>query len=109
MDATGMSDGQYQLGNLSVTVTNGVARTETGALAGSTLRSNIALRNVVTALGIPVETAVMGLTCNPASALGQPDIGTLQTGARAHLTALDENFNVVLTMVDGNIVYDARA
>ena len=75
---------------------------------GSTLQSNVALRNVVNTLGIPVETAVMGLTCNPASALGQTDIGSLQLGMRAHLTALDDDFNVVLTMVDGKIVYDKR-
>lgn len=108
MDATNMEDGQYLLGKLPITVKNGIARTESGALAGSTLKSNVALRNVVKTLGIPVETAVMGLTCNPASALGQTDIGSLQLGMRAHLTALDDDFNVVLTMVDGKIVYDNR-
>lgn len=106
--ATGIDDGDYVLGELPVTVKNGIARCDNGALAGSTLKSNVALKNVVEVIGIPVETAVMGLTCNPAAALGASDIGSLQIGNRAHLTALDENFNVVLTMVDGKIVYDKR-
>lgn len=108
MDATGMSDGDYLLGQLPITVKDGIARTETGALAGSTLKANVALKNVVKTLGIPVETAVMMLTSNPANAIGANDIGSLQSGMRAHLTALDEDFNVVLTMVDGKIVYDKR-
>ena len=108
MDAANMADGEYMLGTLKVFVKDGVARIENGALAGSTLCSNVALKNVVNTIGIPLETAVLGLTKNPANALGISDIGSLKAGYRAHLTALDDDFNVVLTMVDGKIVYDKR-
>lgn len=37
MSATGMPDGQYNLGSMSATVTGGIARTDSGSLAGSTL------------------------------------------------------------------------
>ncbi|MEG2858095.1 MAG: amidohydrolase family protein, partial [Clostridia bacterium] len=57
MDATGMPDGKYLLGELPVTVTNGIARTESGALAGSTLKMNVAVANLVKKLGIAPETA----------------------------------------------------
>ncbi len=78
-------------------------------MAGSSLRSNRALQNVVETLDVPIETAAKMLTINPATALGlEKEIGALDRGYRAHLTALDENYNVVLTMVDGKIVYDNR-
>jgi len=110
IEPAGMPDGIYQQGGLTIEVKSGIARTtDTGALAGSSLRSNLALKNVVEILGIPVETAAKMLTINPARAMGlDSEIGSLDCGKRAHLTALDENFNVVLTMVDGKIVYDAR-
>ncbi|MBE6916070.1 MAG: N-acetylglucosamine-6-phosphate deacetylase [Ruminococcaceae bacterium] len=106
---TGMPDGAYNLSDLDCIVKDGIARTVEGALAGSSLRSNRALQNVVETLDVPVETAAKMLTINPATALGlEKEIGALDRGYRAHLTALDENYNVVLTMVDGKIVYDNR-
>lgn len=106
---TGMPDGEYNLSDLDCIVKDGIARTLEGALAGSSLRSNRALQNVVETLDVPVETAAKMLTINPATALGlEKEIGALDRGYRAHLTALDENYNVVLTMVDGKIVYDNR-
>ena len=106
---TGMPDGEYNLSDLDCIVKDGIARTVEGALAGSSLRSNRALQNVVETLDIPVETAAKMLTINPATALGlEKEIGALDRGYRAHLTALDDNYNVVLTMVDGKIVYDNR-
>lgn len=106
---TGMPDGEYVLSDLECTVKDGICRTKEGALAGSSLHSNRALQNVVETLDVPLETAAKMLTINPATALGlEHEIGTLDRGSRAHLTALDENYNVVLTIVDGKIVYDNR-
>ena len=31
--------------------------------------------------------------------------GSIDIGKRAHLTVLDDDFNVVMTIVDGKIVY----
>lgn len=109
VEPTGMPDGEYILSDLECIVKDGIARTKEGALAGSSLRSNRALQNVVETLDVPLETAAKMLTINPATALGlDHEIGALDRGYRAHLTALDENYNVVLTMVDGKIVYDNR-
>lgn len=109
VEPTGMPDGEYILSDLECIVKDGIARTKEGALAGSSLRSNRALQNVVETLDVPIETAAKMLTINPATAIGlEKEIGALDRGYRAHLTALDENYNVVLTMVDGKIVYDNR-
>ena len=105
---TGLPDGEYLSGALPVTVKDGVARAHNGALAGSSLRINRALGNVVEKLSVPVCDAMLGVTKNPAEALGMYDeIGSIDVGKRAHLTVLDEKFNVVMTIVDGNVVYRA--
>ena len=110
IEPAGMPDGIYKQGGLTIEVKDGVARTtDTGALAGSSLRSNLALKNVVEILGVPVADAAKMLTINPARAVGlDGEIGSIDAGKRAHLVALDDDYNVVLTMVDGKIVYDAR-
>lgn len=104
----GLPDGNYMSGALPVIVKDGVARAENGALAGSSIAINRAFANVVKTIGVPIEDAMLGVTKNPAEALGLYDeIGSIEIGKRAHLTALDDDFNVVMTIVDGEIVYKA--
>lgn len=104
--SAGLPDGEYFSGALPITLRDGIARTHGGALAGSSLRINRALGNVVTKLNVPVCDAMLGVTKNPAEALGvYGDIGSIDVGKRAHLTVLDDNFNVVMTIVGGNVVY----
>jgi N-acetylglucosamine-6-phosphate deacetylase len=92
--ATGMPDGKYLLGGIEVTVTDGVCRNAEGALAGSTLTLDRALRNIVK-LGIPFPDAVRMLTLNPASVLGiEFKKGSLRAGADADIVLLDDNLQV---------------
>ena len=106
--AAGLPDGEYKFGPLTTFVKDGVARIAAGNIAGSALRLNTALRNVVKTIGIPVEDAMLGVTKNPAEALGMyNEIGSIEEGKRAHLTVLDDDFNVIMTIVDGEIVYKA--
>lgn len=106
MAAAGMADGKYTLGSLPVVVKDGVARTLEGALAGSTLRTNFALRNVVNTLGMSLADAMLGVTKNPAEALGiYGEAGSIDIGKKANLAVLDDDFNVVMTMVNGKVVY----
>jgi len=106
--AAGLPDGEYLFGPLATYVKDGVARIAAGNLAGSSLRTNVALSNVVKKLGVSLEDAMLGVTKNPAEALGIYDkVGSIRPGKRGHLTVLDDDFNVIMTIVDGNIVYKA--
>ncbi|MGB7283035.1 MAG: N-acetylglucosamine-6-phosphate deacetylase [Candidatus Acidiferrum sp.] len=99
--ATGMPDGNYTLGKLEVTVTNGICRNSEGKLAGSTLTLDRALRNIV-ALGIPLADAVRMLTLNPAALLGiEFKKGALRNGADADILLLDEGLQLTNVWVRG--------
>ncbi len=69
MAAAGSADGDYLLGSLHVTVLDGVARVDSGSIAGSTLTQDVALRKTVAA-GVPLADAVEALTRTPARAIG---------------------------------------
>lgn len=95
MDAAGFGDGQYQLGPLSVEVTDGVARLADGTIAGSTLTQDTALRRAVTVDRIPVQDAVRAVSTNPARLLGLDDrIGSITAGKDADLVVLDADWAV---------------
>ena len=99
--ATGMPDGQYRLGEIEVTVKEGIGRNSDGRLAGSTLTLDRAIRNVV-ALGVPLAPAVQMATLNPARLLGlEKKKGVLAPEADADLVLLDENLRVVGVMTRG--------
>lgn len=109
MCAGGMPDGRYHLGELVVLVEGGVARTESGALAGSTLKLMDAVKNTVQMVGVPFETALCYATENPARQLGIfEQTGSLEKGKAADIVAIDKDYNVVFTMVDGKILVDKR-
>ncbi len=94
MAATGMPDGSYAIGALDVNVTHGVARVvDTGAIAGSTLTQDAALRRAV-AFGVSLPVAVAALTAVPARALGRSDLGALTAGAGGDAVLLDEALSV---------------
>ncbi|GEB93932.1 N-acetylglucosamine-6-phosphate deacetylase [Microbacterium lacticum] len=102
MGAAGEPDGAYELGGLAVTVTDGVARLdEGGAIAGSTLTQDAALRLVV-AGGLPLADAAAALTSVPARAIGLAGrYGSLRPGAAADAVLLDDALQVAGVWVDG--------
>lgn len=105
MAAAGAPDGHYELGGLAVTVTDGTARLDSnGAIAGSTLIQDAALRLVVDG-GLPLADAVASLTGIPARAIGVQDrFGSLRPGAAADAVMLDDALNVTSVWVDGENV-----
>lgn len=93
MAAAGAADGEYRLGGLNVTVDAGVARLANGAIAGSTLTQDAALRQTVAA-GVSVDDAIAALTTTPARVLGRDDLGILSPGAVADAVLLDADLHV---------------
>ena len=102
MAAAGAPDGEYLLGPLGVEVIDGVARLVTnGAIAGSTLTLDRAVRYAVQVAGVPLEVALAAATANPARVLGLDDRGTLEPGKRADLVALDADLQVTAVVRAG--------
>jgi N-acetylglucosamine-6-phosphate deacetylase len=102
MAAAGLPDGEYELGGQAVTVAGGVARlSRDGAIAGSTLTMDAALRHAV-ASGVALPDACRMVATTPARAIGLGNrVGALQTGLRADLVELDDDLNVVRVMQAG--------
>ncbi|WDZ85611.1 N-acetylglucosamine-6-phosphate deacetylase [Micromonospora cathayae] len=102
MAAAGMPDGGYELGGQAVTVADGVARLDRdGAIAGSTLTMDAALRHAVAA-GIALPDACRMAATTPARAIGLGDrVGALRAGLRADLVVLDDDLNVLRVMRGG--------
>ncbi len=101
MSATGMPDGEYQLGGFAVQVANGRAMAR-GVLAGSVLTLDRALSNFVEFTGAPVDKALRLLTANPAAMTGfDGRTGALAVGAPANMVAVDATGKLMGTLVDG--------
>lgn len=105
IEATGMPDGTYRLGFNKVLVKGNEARLPDGTLAGSVLTMDRAVRNMISAGGADLAQALGMASRNPADALGIPDMGRIQPGARADLVFLDQDLTVRSTMVDGRILF----
>lgn len=105
MSATGMPDGEYMLGDLSVQVSEGKA-TSGGVLAGSVLTLDRALLNLVKFTGARIEDAIRPLTSNPAAMTGLEDCaGTLAPGRPANLVALGATGRVIGSLIGGRPVF----
>jgi N-acetylglucosamine-6-phosphate deacetylase len=104
MAATGCADGEFTLGPVTVSVREGIARLESGALAGSTLTLERAVANVARWTG-KLAAAWQMASLNPARQLGMDDrLGRLWPGYEADLVAIDARGQVVLTIVAGRPV-----
>jgi N-acetylglucosamine-6-phosphate deacetylase len=108
MRAKGMPDGESELGGQVVIVKNGEARLKDGVLAGSVLKMNVAIKNLVNEVGVPLTQAVDYATVNPAKTLGIFDsVGSIKVGKKANFAVLDKDFNVLITIRNGKIIYKA--
>lgn len=106
MRAKYLPDGESELGGQKVLVKNGEARLINGALAGSILKMNVAIKNLVETIGVPLTEAVDYASANPAKRLGLFDkIGSIKQGKRADFCVLTENFDVALTVKNGKTIY----
>lgn len=103
MAAAGAAAGDYLLGELAVTVRDGLAvLAGTDTIAGSTLTQDAALRIAVERVGLPLSTAVEALTATPARVLGREgDLGRLAVGYRADAVLLRPDLTVDRAWAEG--------
>jgi N-acetylglucosamine-6-phosphate deacetylase len=104
MSATGMPDGEYRLGELTVQVANGRAMSE-GVLAGSVLTLDRALANFLAFTGATLEQGLRLLTGNPAALTGfENETGSLAPGAAANLVAVGPDSHLAASFLNGVLV-----
>jgi len=107
MPAAGLHDGEYSLVGQQVTVRDGTARLADGTLAGSTATMPRCVCTMHRDAGIPLHQALQMASLNPARVIGMAEqFGSLQPGRKADLVVMDENLEVYLTMVNGEIVFN---
>lgn len=104
--AAGKGDGVYvRPGNRVIIVKNGVARLESGGLAGSVLTMNQAVANALHFLGLPFHQAVNLASYNAARSLAIWSKGALAPGFDADVILIDDEVNVHAAFVAGVRVY----
>lgn len=106
INAGGLNDGVYRLGELDVIVTNGIARTESGSLAGSTLTLEKSVKNIVEMVNVPLLEAVHMASLVPATHLGvAQSLGSIAINKRACFAIVSDDLSVQATIIDGDVVY----
>lgn len=106
MRAKHLPDGESELGGQKVIVKDGQARLLDGTLAGSVLKMNVAVKNMVEKVGVDFCTAIDYATANPARSIGIFDsVGSIKVGKNADFAILDDDFNILGTIIDGEVVY----
>ncbi|MBQ5695151.1 MAG: N-acetylglucosamine-6-phosphate deacetylase [Clostridium sp.] len=107
MCACGMPDGTYALGGQPVIVKNGAARLENGALAGSVLTLNKAVKNILDNSEYKLYEIIKMASYNGAKFCKVDDKkGQIKENFDADLVIFDENIDVKMTIVGGKIVYN---
>ncbi|MDO5516012.1 MAG: N-acetylglucosamine-6-phosphate deacetylase [Clostridium sp.] len=106
MMACCMEDGKYALGGQDVYVKDGAARLENGALAGSVLTIDRAVKNVYENCNIPLYEAVKMASYNPARHCKVEDHkGLIKEGYDADLLLFDENICIKKVFINGEEKY----
>ena len=101
MRATGLCDGDYEFGGQTITVKDSVARTQEGAIAGSTSTLWQCVNKAVE-FGISFDEAVKMASTTPAKMLGLKK-GLLEVGYDADMVVLDDNNQISMTIIAGDV------
>ena len=107
MEATGLLDGDYQLGGQGVTVKGrkAVLTKDPGVIAGSVTNLFDCMKNCVLNMGIPLEDAVLAATENPAESIGvEKDYGKIAVGNYGNLLLLDKDLQIKNIVQKGKIM-----
>jgi len=104
MRAGCMQNGEYELGGQRVCVHESKATLQDGTLAGSVLKMNEAVRNMVQYADMTLPQAVAAATHIPAKKL-KLNKGTIAAGYDADMVLFDEDFSIITTIVAGSVQY----
>lgn len=104
MRAGCMKCGTYDLGGRKVEVAEGKALLEDGTLAGSVLKMNEALANMLEHTSMTLTEIVNTVTKIPAQKLAIPK-GELKVGFDADIVIFDEDCSIITTIINGEVKY----
>ncbi|MFC5651118.1 N-acetylglucosamine-6-phosphate deacetylase [Paenibacillus solisilvae] len=109
-DVTGLPDGAHRRWEgLEVVIDKGTCRTLSGGLAGSIMRMDQGVKNLVELVGLPLSLALRMASENPARSIGVFERkGSLEAGKDADIVVLNPDLTVLMTIARGHIIYDAR-
>ena len=106
--AGGMPDGEYDLGGQPIFLKGIECRLADGTIAGSVLKLNHAVRNVLANTDLPVNEVFKMASLNPATSIKVADrIGSLEEGKDADIIIADENINIIRTIKKGKTIYES--
>lgn len=106
--AGGMPDGEYDLGGQPIFLKGIECRLADGTIAGSVLKLNDAVKNVLNNTTLPVNEVFKMASLNPATSIHcENRIGSLEAGKDADIIITDENINIVRTIKKGRSIYVA--
>ncbi len=106
--AGGMPDGEYTLGGQPIFVNGVKCLLEDGTIAGSVLKLNEAVKNFRDNTSLPFWKVVAAASLNPAKAIGVADHkGSIEAGKDADIIITDNDFNIVKTIIGGEVKYEA--
>lgn len=104
MRAKGMPDGEYDLGGQNVVVKGSEARLASGALAGSILKMNEGLKNLIAYTGATLDDLWRVTSLNQAIALKiEEDKGSIAIGKDADIVVVDDDIQVLTTIKSGKV------
>jgi len=107
MRAGGMPDGKYDLGGQDVYVKGIQCLLEDGTIAGSVLRLNRAVQNVYENTDIGLAKSFAAASLNPARAIREDARkGSLEVGKDADIIIVNNNFDIIKTIIGGTIRYE---
>ncbi len=106
MRAKCLKNGMYDLGGQDVAVADGKALLADGTLAGSILKMNDSIKNILAAAEISLLEAVQMASVNPAKQLNVYDRkGSISVGKDADFTILKDDYQVEMTLCRGEIAF----
>jgi N-acetylglucosamine-6-phosphate deacetylase len=107
MAAMGTSKRSSQIGDRNTLVDQTSVRLADGTLAGSILKMDQAVRNMIKFTNCSLAKGVNMASRTPAQVLGLKTKGQLAVGYDADIVMLDKNLEVVKTFVRGTLAYEA--
>ena len=104
--AGGMPDGEYTLGGQPIFVKGIECRLKDGTIAGSVLKLNEAVRNVLANTDLTISQAVNMASLNPARRIGlSASKGSIEAGKDADFAIVDDAIDVQATILGGRVIY----